>query len=599
MRLRPRLLVLFVGLGAAVMATPLIVDAQSMMGTTQPVPLELSSVIDSGDFNNDGILDIITPNFIFLGRPDGTFGPPIPTNPERLGADLDCADFAVGDFDHDGNLDIVIFDQFSPGLRVLFGKGDGTFRVGDRMLLHGGTASPTSIAAADFNNDGKLDLAVATDVPEVEILEGDGRGNFSLANTLQLGPSLISCFTQVRAGDFNNDGNVDLAVLQPTTPSPNTLSAWFGNGNFAFDEVVLNHYASAVHLTTVDINQDGFTDIMVSFDVSPPGASRSPHIFELPFNSGVDGYFGQGSRSLKLQNLIIPSDTVGEAVGAVLAADIDGDGTNDIVSLGFDLSGRSSVFVWKGNPDGTFQQTPAVQFTISGEHGGVGLAAGDFNRDGKIDFLATDVTTNFLHVFLNATPRAPCVKSATNQSVTICQPQEATFSNSPLRVVAETTSTNPVTGINLYVDNVLRSQFRSSAIDQLVSLPDGNHFVEVKGLASNGSAFRSSRHVTIFSGVAGMVCPTSTQGPSIHICLPADNATETSPVQVFANSYSADIITAIQVYIDNKLEFNDATETTWLNRPFPLGPGMHFIVVKAFDANGRQLTDSRMINVTE
>jgi hypothetical protein len=82
----------------------------------------------------------------------------------------------------------------------------------------------------------------------------------------------------------------------------------------------------------------------------------------------------------------------------------------------------------------------------------------------------------------------------------------------------------------------------------------------------------------------------------VNICLPAQNATLSSPVQIFANSYSPRPLTAIQVYIDNQLEFNDATATE-VNKLFSMGPGTHFIVVKAFDATGNSVSESRTIDV--
>jgi len=69
-----------------------------------------------------------------------------------------------------------------------------------------------------------------------------------------------------------------------------------------------------------------------------------------------------------------------------------------------------------------------------------------------------------------------------------------------------------------------------------------------------------------------------------------------SPVQIFANSYSAQPITAIQVYIDNNLEFNDPTATE-VNRLFSLAPGTHDIVVKAWDTTGHNMSESRIIDV--
>jgi hypothetical protein len=579
----PLRLPLFLGI-IALSAPSILLRAQSMMLTTQPAPFG-GVAINRGDFNNDGILDLITVNnagqavSVYLGRPDGTFASPL--NIIALGG---ASDLAIGDFNGDGNLDVAIVPQ-QGAIQILLGNGDGTFQAGEKIQLDG---APVSITAADFDNDGKLDLAVAVLTGPlgnrqsgIEILEGDGAGHFSRVNTLMLSASPLPV-EKVRVGDFNNDGKVDLAVLQPQA-----VSAWFGNGDFTFNQVMLNQYAQALDLTPVDVNQDGFTDILVSF-ASNVGA----------VNGGVDGYFGQSSRSLGFRRLIAPAGSFGALRGPV-AADVDGDGIDDIVAQGLDQTTMPStfgLFVWKGNPDGTFRQTPS-RFIYAGEPGGEILVTGDFNRDGKIDFATVDLGTSLLQVFLNATPRAPCAKSTANPSTTVCQPQDATFSPSPLPVVAETTSSNPVTGMNVYVDNILRGHFAASSIDQLLSLPDGSHFVTVKAFDSTGAGFRSDRHVTIFNGAPGQTCPTSSQSLSLHICSPDENATLTSPVQVLANAYSPRIITAIQVYIDGNLEFDDSSKTTWVNRLFTLAPGTHFLAVKAFDADGRPVTDTRTFEV--
>jgi hypothetical protein len=201
-----------------------------------------------------------------------------------------------------------------------------------------------------------------------------------------------------------------------------------------------------------------------------------------------------------------------------------------------------------------------------------------------------------MEVLLNATPRAPCQKSAANLSMTVCQPQQDTFSNSPLHIVAQGNSSNTVTDINVYIDNILQGQFASSSIDKFFNLSQGDHFVVVKGFDSTGTSFRSGRNITVFNGAPGQTCATTVQGLSIHMCLPEQNATLHSPVQVFANAYSPRPLTAIQVYIDNVLVFNDPTASE-VNKLFSLAPGSHFIVTKAFDANGNELSDSRTISV--
>jgi hypothetical protein len=564
---------------AMLAATSFMHAQQSMMLRNNNSPAG-GVVINRGDFNHDGILDLITiadggqnQISVYFGRADGTFAQPVNTT-----APVGLHDLAVGDFNGDGKLDIAVTDVPGSSMYVYLGNGDGTFTLHQRYL----TDQPAvSITTSDFNVDGKMDLAIGESFnsDEIEILEGDGAGNFSLANKVFIGN--VTPITKVRVGDFNRDGMVDIAVLQT-----NGLFVLYGNNNFTFDGVLAAQFGGGTNdMNTGDFNQDGFTDILVSwFDSSG-------------LNGGVDVFFGQATRTgVEDQVLIFPQvNPTFESPRQMIAADFDGDGINDIVGLDNDGTFANGVYVWHCSNTGFCDQEP-TKFVYTTDRDKFALVAGDFNRDGKIDFAATRVGNSTLEVLLNATPRAACQENTGKPSMTVCQPVEATFSRPPLRIVAKGNSSNPVTDINVYIDNILQGQFAASSIDKTFNMTNGEHFVVVKGFDSTGASFRSDRHVTIYTGSPGQTCATSSSALSINVCLPAQNATLHSPVQIFANSYSPRPITAIQVYIDNQLEFNDLTATE-VNKLFPMSPGMHFIVVKAWDATGVQISDSRTITV--
>jgi len=563
--------------------SPLVHAQVSMMLRNNSSPAG-GVVINVGDFNNDGILDLVTANAngtvsVFPGRADGTFAPPITSTPTGHQPN----DLAFGDFNKDGKLDVAVSNVDSNTVQILLGKGDGTFTLGDTILLD---SIPSSITTSDFNNDGKMDLAVGIGAfsnqgivaNEVEILQGDGLGHFVRANTLNFGTS-IGLITKVRVGDFNADGKVDIAVL-----TQRAVDVLTGNGDFTFGADVVAQYVQTNDMNTGDMNQDGFTDILVSWFDGSGGPT-----------GGVDVLYGSvGFGSFTVKNLIPTGGNLYETPRGLIMADVNGDGINDIVGLDNDSTFADGVYVWLCNGEGSCNPTP-TKFIYTTDRDKVALVAGDFNRDGKIDFAAIQGGNSTVEVLLNATPRAACQKNVIAPAMTVCRPQEATFSNSPLHIVAETDPA--ATDIDVFIDNVKQGSFASPSIDKFFNLSTGNHFVVVKGFEANGSSFRSDRHVTIFSGAPGQTCaaPSST-ALSVHACLPAQNATLHSPVQIFANSYSPRPITAIQVYIDNQLEFNDPTATE-VNKLFTLGPGMHFIVVKAWDATGHNVTDSRTITV--
>jgi hypothetical protein len=156
-----------------------------------------SSWLLAGDFNNDGILDMVSPPVnnlptILLGNGDGTFtaasAQPTATFPNAP---------ALGDFNGDGNLDLIV-----PGM-VLLGNGDGTFSEKSEPNVSGNLV-------ADLNGDGKLDVIGSV------ICLGNGDGTFQTG--LDIGPS----GTPVAVADFSGDGRLDL-VMQDST-SPNTIT---------------------------------------------------------------------------------------------------------------------------------------------------------------------------------------------------------------------------------------------------------------------------------------------------------------------------------------------------------------------------------------
>jgi FG-GAP-like repeat/Putative Ig domain len=169
-----------------------------------------------GDFNGDGKLDVIVASggdtifpgsgvAVSLGNGDGTFTLGS-TSPILFGSSL--SSIVTGDFNGDGKLDLAVTDSVGNAVIILLGNGDGTF--GPPTTIPVGNA-PQAIIAADFNNDGKLDLAVVNSADgTATLLLGNGDGTFTQASGSPYAVGLGAF--QIAAADFNGDGKLDLAV---------------------------------------------------------------------------------------------------------------------------------------------------------------------------------------------------------------------------------------------------------------------------------------------------------------------------------------------------------------------------------------------------
>jgi hypothetical protein len=318
-----------------------------------------------GDFNGDGIPDLATVNTepsgggsvsgsvsVLLSNGDGTFQParktPALNDPYAAFGENTLA---VGDFDRDGNLDLA-----TNGVRVLLGRGDGTFVTTVPPVNFFGVTN--SIATGDMNGDGKLDL-LETAVDEfnggtyVAVLLGHGDGTFSPANTASWASGPSEVFSLALA-DFDRDNKLDLALGGSAA-----TAVLLGNGDGTFREYrAVGPLVGS--LTVADFNADGKPDLASAWD-------------------SVNVLLGNGDGSFQAARSFT-------AVGvSVAAADVNGDRAPDLVLEGSYGLGGGSVLL--GTGDGNFG--PPITTAATGGY----LVVADFNGDGRPDEALTGTTS--------------------------------------------------------------------------------------------------------------------------------------------------------------------------------------------------------------
>jgi hypothetical protein len=211
--------------------------------------------ITRGDFDNDGFQDLIlgqsvgTASLKFAkGLGNGKF------NATTLIATTVQQRFVIAaDFNNDGNLDVVhtAFNGTGSGVHYQSGNGNGTFSATTNILPGNGSFGLTS---GDYNNDGNRDILV-TKLNSVILLTGNGAGGFVNAGTVVSGTS----FRGIVSADFNLDGDIDLAACDATAGG---VYVSYGNGTGGFSAPVF--YATGAgteYLTTADFNGDGYFDL--------------------------------------------------------------------------------------------------------------------------------------------------------------------------------------------------------------------------------------------------------------------------------------------------------------------------------------------------
>jgi parallel beta-helix repeat protein len=287
---------------------------------------------------------------------------------KRVDYRVDTSPNAVcsADFDGDGRPDIAASNEGSNSVSVLKNSGGG---FGAAVNYPVG-AAPRSITCADFNKDGRVDLAVAnTGSNTVSVLLNAGNGTFESASYYGTGSAPFF----VASADIDGDGSVDLVVANELS---GTVSILRNNGDGTFASAV--GYAAGqtpYGLVAADLDDDGKVDLAVT--------NFRASTISVMINAGNGTFKAPVSYE------------VGRSPWSVTAADLDGDGKVDLITAN---TYALTLSVLKGNGDGSFGAATAIP--LSGRP--ISVAVADFDGDLKPDLAVAGTSSDSVSILINA-----------------------------------------------------------------------------------------------------------------------------------------------------------------------------------------------------
>ncbi|MFO0829139.1 MAG: FG-GAP-like repeat-containing protein [Phycisphaerales bacterium] len=366
-------------IGALVAATPLAfatATCPSFMATTYNAGANAQSIA-LGDLNGDGMIDIAVANtngavHLLMSHGWGMFMPSM-----QFGAGHAPQSIALGDIDGDSDLDIVLADQGvydyarqrwqDQGVLICINDGAGNFDPPLLLPFANGHSRPASVALADVNLDGSLDIVVANmdsptyPVGEIAIVVNLGDGTFKMPE-FHLAGIDTNC---VATGDFNGDGLMDVAATNHGSASLTVLHGGGGGGLQPAVTIPIGAYPKWV--ATWDLDHDGIDDIAVlnhyELRVLIDGGASSTYALGLGFSSIAIGDINRD----RGDDLIVPESQ-----------------SRDLRLLFND-----------GNGNFPTQQSEPTRGSPTR------VALGDLDNDGDLDMVFTDATTGTVTVMLN------------------------------------------------------------------------------------------------------------------------------------------------------------------------------------------------------
>ncbi len=359
----------------------------------------------AGDFTNNGQTDIAVASgnnggITVLLNNKGSF------TTVTSGATGTLSGIAAGDFNHDGKLDVAVSNSGSTtgNVRVLFGNGNGTFTSN---ATYTAGSRPGAIVATDFNNDGNVDLAVSNAASDtVNVLLGTAAGTFGAAKSYAAGNDPIGLVVT----DVNSDGAPDLIALDSQQVGSNSTAAGAtsvllgnGDGTMATAQSSNLSFVPGALATVADFSREGKPD----FAITQP----ANNLISVVLNNTLPTAYPDG-RSYTAARALTNGN--GNMADSVATGDFNEDGLLDIA---VSYLSDNEVRVLTNNGNGF---NAATAYAVGQQP--YWVASGDLNGDGYPDLVTANTTPNAatgtVSVLINNGKSSPgTFKAAVNYSV--------------------------------------------------------------------------------------------------------------------------------------------------------------------------------------
>lgn len=314
------------------------------------------------------------------------------------------------DIDHDGDLDVVVANDSSRRITIFSNNGQGEFTSTTTPIA---SRFAQSIVAADFNNDGYLDLATGDleTASVITVLFNDGAGNFSQSQAITAG----RVARNITTGDFDGDGDVDLALANQSGFTNQTVTLLENNNGVFSVQANIDGGADPLAITSGDYDNDGDVDLVTTNTYTTgitlitnegagvwsstfiAGGAVSFVIVSEDFDN--DGYVDLATSDEQSQSFTIYKNnqgvmqvhnviTVSGSPQALTVVDINDDGSKDVVGVS---AQSQNVSVMLNDGQGNFATSTDVFVGFSPRY----ISGGDYDADGDVDLALSRGSNNW------------------------------------------------------------------------------------------------------------------------------------------------------------------------------------------------------------